>query len=75
MKMPWSCVLATCMALAPGAVFAQVAAVAPAKPAQEKDEPETVKLVLHPAAEHRPAMKYLLYPPFLDRYPGNAAVT
>ena len=73
MKLPWSSiVLATCVALAPTAAWAQGAPAA--KPPQEKDEPATVKLVLHPAAEPRPAMKYLLYPPLADRRPGNAAV-
>jgi hypothetical protein len=33
-----------------------------------------VKFVLHPAPEPRPAMKYFLYPPLVDRRPGNAAV-
>jgi hypothetical protein len=74
MKLSWIVLLATFMALAPGVACAQVAAAPPAKPAQEKDEPETVKLVLHPAPEPRPAMKYFLYPPLLDRRPGNAAV-
>jgi len=40
----------------------------------EEDEVPTVKLVLHPAAEPRPALKYLLLPPVIDRRPGNAAV-
>lgn len=32
------------------------------------------KLVLHPAAAPRPALRYQLLPPLLDRRPGNAAV-
>jgi hypothetical protein len=74
MKTSWSVILATCLVLAPTAAFAQATATAPAKPAAASDEPETVKLVLHAAPEPRPAMKYFLYPPLLDRHPGNAAV-
>jgi hypothetical protein len=33
-----------------------------------------VKIVLYPAPEPRPALKYQLLPPFLERRPGNAAV-
>ena len=33
-----------------------------------------IQIVLHPAGEPRPALKYRLLPPFLDRRPGNAAV-
>lgn len=33
-----------------------------------------VVIVLHPAAEARPALKYQLLPKYLDRLPGNAAV-
>ena len=33
-----------------------------------------IQIVLHPAREPRPALKYQLLPPFLDRRPGNAAV-
>jgi hypothetical protein len=32
------------------------------------------KLVLHPMAAPRPALRYQLLPPLLDRGPGNAAV-
>ncbi len=67
--------LLACLGLLPAAAYGQITALAPPKSAQEKDEPATVHLVLHPAAEPRPAMKYLLYPPYLDRHPGNAAVT
>ena len=38
----------------------------------EKDP--TIQIVLHPAGEPRPALKYHLLPPFLERRPGNAAV-
>ncbi len=34
----------------------------------------TTKVVLHPAAEPRPALKYQLLPPLRDRRPGNAVL-
>jgi len=74
MRLRWSYLLLVWLAMSPAAALSQVASVAPAKPAAAKDEPETVKLVLHPAPEPRPAMKYFLYPPLLERRPGNAAV-
>ena len=42
--------------------------------AAEDDPFPPVKVVLHPAAEPRPALKYRLLPDVLDRKPGNAAV-
>lgn len=39
-----------------------------------EDEPPTRRLVLQPATEPRPALKYELLPGLLDRRPGNAAV-
>ena len=74
MRLPWSIVLATCMALVPATVRAQVTIGEPLPRAASKDAPETVKLVLHPATEPRPALKYHLFPPLPDRRPGNAAV-
>lgn len=46
---------------------------------QETDEPEVVvvktkQLVLHPAKEPQPAMKYRLIPSSFDAMPGNAAM-
>jgi hypothetical protein len=38
------------------------------------EEQKTVHVVLYPAAEPRPALKYQLLPPFPERRPGNAAV-
>ena len=35
---------------------------------------ETVKLVLYPAPEPRPALRYRLLPAFMELRPGNAAV-
>lgn len=49
-------------------VVSFVAAIATA------EEPEPVKITLHPAAEPVPALKYRLLPKFVDRKPGNAAV-
>jgi hypothetical protein len=40
----------------------------------DKPEPPAVKLVLYPSAAPRPALRYQLLPPLLDRRPGNAAV-
>lgn len=51
-----------------------VTALHSGKPAATKDQPPTVKLVLQPAPEPRPALKYVLLPPITDRRPGNAAV-
>ena len=42
--------------------------------ASDDTEDPTIQIVLHPAHEPRPALKYQLLPPFLDRRPGNAAV-
>jgi hypothetical protein len=55
---------------------ALLAATAPSRVAlASSDEPEkTVQIVLYPAAEPCPALKYQLLPPFLERRPGNAAV-
>ncbi|NQT14714.1 MAG: hypothetical protein HQ582_18300 [Planctomycetes bacterium] len=40
----------------------------------ETAEVKAVRVTIHPAAEARPALKYELLPPFLERTPGNAAV-
>jgi len=74
MTMPRNIVLTLFIAIAPAAALAQVIITDPLPAAASKDAPETVKLVLHPAAEPRPVMKYFLFPPLLDRRPGNAAV-
>ena len=57
--------------LAPPWAFAQSP---PASPRPADDEPPTRRLTLYPAAEPRPALKYQLLPPLVDRRPGNAAV-
>jgi hypothetical protein len=43
-------------------------------PSKEESIIPTVKIVLHPMPEPRPALKYQLVPPLIDRIPGNAAV-
>ncbi len=65
--------LAMCLATMPRASAAQVTKlVGPAEPAAKA--PAVVQLVLYPAPEPKPALKYHLLPPLLDRKPGNAAV-
>lgn len=57
--------------------FAHTAALAAEPKAAAKkpdDAPPTVRIALRPAAEPRPALRYHLLPPLLDRQPGNAAV-
>jgi hypothetical protein len=54
-----------------GAVLALVAARGHAA---ENDTIPTVKIILYPTAEPRPALKYQLLPPLIERKPGNAAV-
>jgi len=45
-----------------------------APPDADENKAPTTKLVLHPMAAPRPALRYQLLPPLLDRRPGNAAV-
>jgi hypothetical protein len=59
-------------ALAPASGQAGQPAAKPGPP--DENQAPTVKLVLHPAAAPRPALKYQLLPPLVDRRPGNAAV-
>ncbi len=67
--------LLTLIVFPPSLAAAQVAVVSGGgTTAAEGDRAPTVKLVLHPAAEPRPALKYLLLPPLIDQRPGNAAV-
>ena len=42
-------------------------------PKPPPDKPQEIRLSVLPAAEPKPAMKYLLLPELLDRKPGNAA--
>ncbi len=52
-------------------LFAIVGAAVTAS-ADEPEEP--TRIILHPAAEPTPVLKYRLLPEFIDRKPGNAAV-
>lgn len=42
--------------------------------AKQESKITTIKIVLHPMAEPRPALKYKLLPAFIDLKPGNAAL-
>lgn len=53
---------------------AAVAAEPKAAAKKPEEAPPTVRLTIRPEAEPRPALKYHLLPPLLDRQPGNAAV-
>jgi hypothetical protein len=55
-------------AVLPAAAFGQAA------PPSMYEEGKSIPVVLYPSAEPRPALRYQLLPPFLDRIPGNAAV-
>ncbi len=55
-------------AIAAAIAVGSIAAVA------KSEAPPPVKIVLHPAPEAWPALKYHLLPPLLDRRAGNAAV-
>jgi hypothetical protein len=41
---------------------------------RQEEKIRTVKIVIHPMPEPRSAMQYQLFPPLIDRKPGNAAV-
>ncbi len=56
--------------LSPAALRQTAAAESPGA----ADDQTTMQIVLYPAAEARPALKYQLLPPLPDRRPGNAAV-
>jgi len=56
--------------LSPAALSRIAAEESPDTPEEQK----TVKIVLYPAAEPQPALKYQLLPPLVERRPGNAAV-
>ncbi len=51
-----------------------MAAVPCSGQAADGEKDPTIKIVLHPAAEPRPALRYQLLPPLIDRRPGNAAL-
>ena len=56
------------------AVLVLAAVCAPGVAAPPAETEQIVKIRLHPMPETRPALKYQLLPPFLERRPGNAAV-
>ncbi len=68
MRVSLECLLVLVAVLPPAAVFGQAAS------SSTPEEEKTVQIVLYPAAAPRPALKYQLLPPFLERRPGNAAV-
>jgi hypothetical protein len=47
---------------------------ADSQPRDDEDQPRTIRLVLHPAAEPRPALRYKFLPSLFEQRPGNAAV-
>ncbi len=63
-------IAALCIILMPSAVFGQGGT----KAALPEEARKSVKVVLYPAPEPQPALKYQLLPPFPERRPGNAAV-
>ena len=73
MKYPTHVLIVILLLLAPSWASGQVAALR-SGPDPDENKAPTVKLVLHPMAAPRPALRYQLLPPLLDRRPGNAAV-
>jgi hypothetical protein len=69
MKVPARILVALAAVLVPAATVARGAA-----PPQAPEAQTSVQITLHPMPEARPALKYQLLPPFLERRPGNAAV-
>jgi hypothetical protein len=63
------------LGLLPSLAMAQAAGLLSGSVNQPPEEQAPIeRLVLHAAAEARPALRYQLLPPLLDRKPGNAAV-
>jgi hypothetical protein len=60
-----------CTILLPPVAFSQQSVAGAGLPEEAR---KAVKVVIHPAAEPRPALKYELLPPLAERIPGNAAV-
>lgn len=65
---------ATLMVALVGPVLAPLARADQEDPGKEEKRSETIELVVHPAAEPRPALKYRLLPDLLEMRPGNAAL-
>ena len=64
-------IFATLVAVLTPAVLSQTLG---AESSDTPEEQKIVQIVLYPAAEPRPALKYQLLPPLLERRAGNAAV-
>ena len=73
MKQSASIIVVFALLFVPVVLLAAEVASQPSKTPAAKEQ-EAVKITLHPMAATRPALKYQLLPPFLDRRPGNAAV-
>jgi hypothetical protein len=67
MKLHISVLVAALLVLMPWAAQGQ-------SDGKAESEIKTTKIVLHPMAEPRPALKYKLLPAFIDLKPGNAAL-
>jgi hypothetical protein len=63
---------------APWAALCHAAGTSPAAPQagnrEEDDKDNTVRLTLHPAPEHRAALRYRLLPGIMEQTPGNGAL-
>jgi hypothetical protein len=55
-------------------MFSWPVSVVAAEAARDESPVKTVKIVLHPMGEPRPALKYKLLPSYIDLKPGNAAL-
>jgi len=60
--------------LVPTAGFGQITALVGSPNAEKPDSEKSVQIVLHPAPEPLPSLKYQFLPPFIECKPGNAAV-
>jgi hypothetical protein len=62
------------MRMIAGSLLALTVVFLPAAVFGRSEEQKPVQIVLYPSPEPRPALKYQLLPPFMERRPGNAAV-
>jgi len=74
MKVRHGILVALGMVLVPPAVVGQVTALSVPAQAEKPDSEKSVPLIIHPASEPQPSLRYQLLPPFIERRPGNAAV-
>jgi hypothetical protein len=75
MKRACAWLLVLSLWLMPGRAVAQESDLVAQQATPSEDKAPLERLVLHAAAEPKPALQYQLLPPLLDRKPGNAAVT